>query len=234
MLEALRERVCAVNLALKRSGLVTQTWGNASAVDRESGLVCIKPSGIDYASLQPEHIVVTDFSGEVMAGALRPSVDLPSHLALYKFFPQIGGVVHTHSHYATCFAQARREIPCLGTTHADYFNGSVPLVNPPEAKEVSEGYEYNTGMAIVRRFSESDPMQCPAALLAGHGPFTWGISPEQALENAEVLEELARMALHTLLLNPAAPCLEGYLLGKHFARKHGAQAYYGQRDGFTA
>ncbi len=229
MLEELRQRVCSVNLALKQSGLVIQTWGNASAVDRESGLICIKPSGIDYARMQPEHMVITDLSGAVVEGTLRPSVDLPSHLALYRAFEEIGGVVHTHSHYATCFAQARREIPCLGTTHADYFNGNIPLVPPPNAQEVNEAYEHHTGMAIVRQFADIGPMNCPAALVAGHGPFAWGSTVESALENAAVLEELARMALHTLALTPGASPLEDILLTRHFERKHGARAYYGQR-----
>ncbi len=229
MLDELRQRVCAVNLALKRSGLVAQTWGNASAIDRESGLVCIKPSGVAYDVLRPEHIVITGLSGTIVEGSLYPSVDLPSHLALYKAFAEVGGVVHTHSHYATCFAQMRREIPCLGTTHADYFNGNIPLVNPPSAEEVEQAYEYNTGMAIVRRFREGNPLHCPAALVGGHGPFVWGATVEAAFENAEVLEELARMALHTLVLNPGAAPLEDFLLEKHFQRKHGANAYYGQR-----
>jgi len=229
MLDDLRQCVCAVNLALKQSGLVTQTWGNASALDRESGLVCIKPSGIDYVCMKPEHMVLVDLSGAVVEGALRPSVDLPSHLALYRAFKDIGGVVHTHSHYATCFAQARRDLPCLGTTHADYFNGPVPLVDPPSSREVVEAYEHHTGMAIVRRFGDGNPLNCPAALVAGHGPFVWGGTVEAAFENAEVLEELARMALHTLVLNPGAEPLEDFLLEKHFQRKHGADAYYGQR-----
>lgn len=234
MLEELRERVWAVNQVLKQSGLVIQTWGNASAIDRSQGLVCIKPSGIAYDRLTAEQIVVVDLAGNPVEGTLSPSVDLPSHLALYEAFPEVGGVVHTHSHYATCFAQARVEIPCLGTTHADYFNGSVPLASPPSREEVAEAYERNSGMCIVRRFSGISPLSCPAALVAGHGPFAWGATVEKALENAEVLEELARMAMHTLLLNQEAPALEGYLLDKHFLRKHGSGAYYGQRaDGQT-
>lgn len=231
MLEELKQRVWTVNLGLKQAGLVTQTWGNASAIDRGRGLVCIKPSGITYDRMAPEDIVVVDLSGTVVEGTLNPSVDLPSHLALYEAFPEIGGVVHTHSHHATCFAQARLEIPCLGTTHADYFNGSVPLASPPSRVEVAEAYEYNSGMCIVRRLTGIPPLACPAALVAGHGPFTWGATVEKALENAEVLEELAAMAMHTLMLNSAAPPLEEYLLEKHFQRKHGSHAYYGQRGG---
>lgn len=229
MLEELRQRVWTVNQALKRSGLVIQTWGNASGIDRGCGLVCIKPSGIAYDQMTPEHIVVVDLEGNPVEGTLNPSVDLPSHLALYEAFPEIGGVVHTHSHYATCFAQARVEIPCLGTTHADYFNGAVPVASPPSREEVAEAYERNSGICIIRRLSGVPPLSCPAALAAGHGPFAWGATVEKALENAEVLEELARMALHTLLLNNEAPALEGYLLEKHFLRKHGSGAYYGQQ-----
>ena len=228
MLEELRKAVCAANLALKASGLVTQTWGNASAIDREGGLVCIKPSGVSYETMGPEHMVVVDLKGAVVEGELRPSVDLPSHLALYRAFDVIGGVIHTHSHFATCFAQARQEIPCLGTTHADYFDGPVPLAPPPAREAVESAYEESTGIAIVNHFSGRNPLSCPAALVAGHGPFVWGATLDKTLENAEGLEELARMAFHTLTLNPAAPPLEGYLLEKHFRRKHGDAAYYGQ------
>lgn len=230
MLDSLRQRVCAVNLALKSSGLVTQTWGNASAIDRDAGIVAIKPSGVSYASLQPEDMVLVNLAGTVVEGTLHPSVDLPSHLALYSAFDAIGGVIHTHSHYATCFAQAYREIPCLGTTHADYFNGSVPLVLPPTPEEVEKAYEHHAGARIAVHFQDCDPLACPAALIGGHGPFVWGASLEKAHENAEVLEELARMALHTLMLAPQTPGLGPYLLEKHFTRKHGKNAYYGQKS----
>lgn len=231
MFDELKQRVCEANLALKHAGLVIRTWGNASAVDQDRKVVCIKPSGVAYDVMTPEDMVITDFSGEIVEGAFRPSVDLASHLALYQAFPEIGGVVHTHSHYATCFAQARREIPCFGTTHADYFEGSVPLVPAPSRAEVEEDYERNTGLCIVRCFSGRASLRCPAALVAGHGPFVWGSSLEKAVENAEVLEELARMAFHTLSLEPTIPSLEPYLLEKHFQRKHGGQAYYGQDNG---
>ncbi len=224
----IKENLCDVNLMLKTSGLVMQTWGNASTVDRERGKVFIKPSGVDYEKMHSDDIVVTDFSGKIVEGTLAPSVDLYCHLELYTAFPQIGGIVHTHSHYASCFAQARRAIPCFGTTHADYFYGDIPLLEPLEEKEVDQAYESNTGKAIIKYFTGGDPMTCPAVLIAGHGPFVWGTSLEEAFENAEVLEEVARMAMHTLLINPGAEKLEDYLVEKHFLRKHGRHAYYGQ------
>ena len=229
MYEELKARVCAVNLALKEQGLVFQTWGNASAVDWEKGVVAIKPSGVDYPEMKPEHIPVVDMEGNKVEGDLKPSVDLASHLALYKAFSDIGGVIHTHSHYATCFAQARREIPCFGTTHADYFYGPVPLIPPPRAEQVQDGYEWNTGVLIVEAFQNRNLLSYPAVLVAGHGPFVWGQTVEKALENACVLEELASMAATTLALNPDSAPLEEYLLDKHFLRKHGKDAYYGQR-----
>ncbi len=229
MYEELKSRVCAVNIALKEQGLVFQTWGNASAVDREQSVVAIKPSGVDYAEMKPEHIPVVDLQGNKVEGELKPSVDLASHLALYNAFADIGGVIHTHSHYATCFAQARREIPCFGTTHADYFYGSVPLAPPPSPGQVKDGYEWNTGVLIVETFMNRDPLSCPAVLVAGHGPFVWGQTIEKALENACVLEELAKMAATTLEINPKSMPLEDYLLNKHFLRKHGENAYYGQK-----
>ncbi len=228
MLDELKRRVCNVNLALKSEGLVFQTWGNASAVDREAGVVAIKPSGVAYDMLRPEHITMVDFRGNVVEGPMRPSVDVATHLVLYRAFPAIEGVIHTHSHYATCFAQARRELPCLGTTHADYFYGAVPLAAPPSREQAAKGYEHSTGELIVELFETRDPLKIPAALVAGHGPFVWGESIEKALENALVLEALARMALHTLILNPAANALENHLLDTHFLRKHGGNAYYGQ------
>lgn len=229
MLEELKKTVCEVNLALVREGLVFQTWGNASGIDRKRGLVVIKPSGVSYDTMRPAQMTVVGLDGTVREGKLKPSVDLATHLALYEAFPEIGGVVHTHSHHATCFAQARRAIPCLGTTHADYFHGEIPLTEALTAKEVKQDYEANIGRVIIRRYAGLDPMRYPAVLAAGHGPFTWGRDPAHALENAVVLEEVARMAMDTLMLNPKARPLEKYLLDKHFLRKHGATAYYGQR-----
>ena len=228
MLDTLKHEVWDVNLALVREGLVLQTWGNASGIDRARGLVIIKPSGVPYDRMAPEHMAIVDLSGHVVEGDLKPSVDTPAHLALYEAFPEIGGIVHSHSHYATCFAQARKPIPCFGTTHADYFYGEVPLTDSLSAGEVAGDYEYNIGRAIIRRFAGLDPLAYPGALAAGHAPFAWGRSPKKALENAVVLEEIAKMALHTLTINPEAETLEHYLLDKHFLRKHGQAAYYGQ------
>lgn len=231
MLETLKREVCEANLALVREGLVLQTWGNASAVDRTQGLVVIKPSGVAYDTMTPEHMVIVDLEGKVVGGTLAPSVDLPSHLVLYKAFPAIGGVVHTHSHYATCWAQARRPIPCFGTTHADYFHGEVPLTDALTEEEVATNYERHIGEVIVRRFAGLDPLKYPAVLTAGHAPFAWGETLAKALENAVVLEEVARMASHTISINSGAGPLEPYLLDKHFLRKHGKGAYYGQNKG---
>lgn len=228
MLETLKQRVCDANLALKDEGLVFLTWGNASARDRDAGLVAIKPSGVAYDALQPDLIPLLNLDGQVVEGAARPSVDAATHLALYRAFPDVDAVIHTHSQYATAFAQARRELPCLGTTHADYFHGPVPLVQPPTPEEARQNYEEHTGMLIAQCFQTRDPLRVPAALVAGHGPFVWGESIEQALENALVLEALARMALHTLALSPQAEPLEAHLLDLHYFRKHGRNAYYGQ------
>lgn len=229
MLEELKNEVCEVNLMLVEEGLVTQTWGNASAIDRASGLVAIKPSGIPYDELAPEHVVLVNLEGAVVEGGLKPSVDTPAHLELYKAFPGIGAVVHTHSHYATSFAQARKPIPCFGTTHADYFFGEVPVTGALTPEEVEKDYERNIGLLIIRRFNGMDPLDCPGVLTAGHAPFVWGKHLHHALENAVVLEELARMAFHTTLMNPDAAPLEPHLLSKHFLRKHGKGAYYGQK-----
>lgn len=229
MLETLKQAVCAANLELVAKGLVLMTWGNASGIDREQGLVVIKPSGVPYDEMAPEHMVVVDLEGHVVEGTLKPSVDLPTHLALYQAFPAIGGIVHTHSHFATVFAQAGKPIPCFGTTHADYFYGEVPVSEGLTEAEVAVDYERHIGEVIIRRFQGLDPMQYPGVLAANHAPFTWGASPAKAVENAYVLEELARMALHTLQLAPECPPIPGYLLDKHFLRKHGAGAYYGQR-----
>lgn len=208
--------------------MVIQTWGNASGIDRKEGLVVIKPSGVSYATLTSDQMVVVDLKGNRVWGDLNPSVDLATHLVLYAAFDNIGSVIHTHSLYAVCFAQARLELPCLGTTHADYFHGAVPLTPAPNENTVDRNYESGTGEMIVHTFAGRNPLACPAALVAGHGPFVWGETVEKCFENACVLESLAQMAWHTLTLNPAAPPLEAYLQEKHFLRKHGASAYYGQ------
>ncbi len=229
-LAELKAAVCRANLDLVRAGLVTLTWGNASGIDRARGWVAIKPSGVDYETMTPDDMVVVDLDGRRVEGRWKPSTDTPTHLAFYRRWPELGGVVHTHSRAATAFAQARRAIPCLGTTHADHFFGPVPLAPPPSADEVRENYEAATGEAIIRRFEELAlrPLDVPAVLAAGHGPFTFGKSPAEAVHNAIALEAVAEMALASLALNPAAESLEGYLLEKHYHRKHGAGAYYGQ------
>lgn len=227
-LEQLRREVLDANLELVRAGLVIATFGNASGILRDSGLVVIKPSGVDYAELRPEDLVVTDLEGRVMGGSLRPSSDLATHLEIYRAFPSVGGVVHTHSRFATAWAQAGREIPCLGTTHADYFHGPVPLTEPMTETEIRQDYEGNTGKVIVRRFRELDPLRFPAVLVHGHGPFAWGAGPRQAAHTAILLEEIARIAFYTVTLNPAVQPIASTLLDKHFLRKHGPDAYYGQ------
>lgn len=229
MLESLRADVCEANLALVRHGLVTLTWGNASAIDRDRGLIVIKPSGVPYETMRPEHMVVADMNGKIVEGSLRPSVDLPSHLVLYAAWPAVGGVVHTHSHYATCWAQACRPIPCFGTTHADLAHGPIPVTEPLTAEEVARDYERSIGEAIVRRFQGLNPMHCPAVLSANHAPFAWGQTVAAAVDNAVALEESARMAIHTLQIDPGTPALARHLLDKHFLRKHGKDAYYGQK-----
>lgn len=228
MLEPLKADVCRANTELVERGLVTLTWGNASGIDRPSGLVVIKPSGVDYERLRPEDMVVVDLDGRVVEGELRPSSDTPAHLVLYRHFERVGGITHTHSTHAVIFAQARREIPCLGTTHADHFDGPVPLARPLTAREVEEDYEGNTGRVIVERFAGLDPVAVPGVLAAGHGPFAWGRDAADSVHNAVALEAVAQMALGTLLLNPDAPPLEPHLLKKHYRRKHGPAAYYGQ------
>ncbi len=229
MLDRLRAEVLEANLELVRRGLVLYTFGNASGYLLESGLVVIKPSGVPYERLTPGDMVVTDLDGRVVEGRLRPSSDLATHLALYRAFPSLGGVVHTHSRHATAWAQACREIPCLGTTHADHFRGPVPLTARLTAEEIASGYEANTGAAIVRLLAGRDPLGCPAALVAGHGPFCWGKSPMEAAETAAVVEELAAMACQTLAINPNANTLADELRDKHYYRKHGSAATYGQR-----
>lgn len=229
MLEQLKQQVCEANLQLVREGLVIQTFGNVSGVDRASGNLVIKPSGVTYDAMKPEQMVVVSLAtGQVVEGKLRPSSDTPTHRVLYQAFAQIGGVVHTHSLAATAWAQARREIPALGTTHADFFYGPVPVTRLLTAKEIQQDYETQTGNVIVERFRKLDPLQRPAVLVANHGPFAWGRSLSDAVHNAVALEYCARLASETLRLRPASKAMPAALLDKHFLRKHGAQAYYGQ------
>lgn len=229
MLSALKEQVCTANLALVREGLVIQTFGNVSGIDRERGLVVIKPSGVPYDGMTPRHMVVVSLkSGKVVEGRLRPSSDTPTHLVLYREFPNIGGVVHTHSLHATAWAQARREIPAFGTTHADYFSGPVPCTRPMTGAEIRKDYEANTGAVIVERFRGLDALACPGVLVANHGPFTWGTDPADAVHHAVILEFLARLASATCRIAPQARPMPRVLHHKHFSRKHGPGAYYGQ------
>jgi L-ribulose-5-phosphate 4-epimerase len=228
MLESLRTEVYEANMEVVRRGLVLYTFGNASGISRGENLVAIKPSGVPYETLRPEHLVISDLEGRIVEGDLKPSSDLPTHLALYKAFAAIGGVVHTHSRYATAWAQAGREIPCLGTTHADYFHGPVPVTEVMQPKEIESDYEWNTGCVIVRRFAGMDPMSKPGVLVAGHAPFSWGRTPAEAAHNAVVLEEIASLAYHALAINPGATPLSDCLRDKHFQRKHGPKKYYGQ------
>jgi L-ribulose-5-phosphate 4-epimerase len=227
--EQLRKAVCEANVALSEHKLVLCSWGNVSGIDREEGVVGIKPSGVGYEELTPEKIVLLDLGGNIVEGDLRPSSDTPSHLELYRNFKGIGGICHTHATYATMWAQAGREMPCMGTTHADFFYGAVPVTESMTAEEIKDDYELNTGKVIVRRFSELDPIQMPAVLVAGHGPFTWGASAAGAVESAVVLEEVARTALGTVMINPGQSGISQVLLDKHYLRKHGKDAYYGQK-----
>jgi L-ribulose-5-phosphate 4-epimerase len=227
-LDALKEEVFRANTELVRLGLVTGTWGNASAVDRSRGIVVIKPSGVDYASMTPGDMAVVDLDGREAAPGLRPSSDTPTHLELYRAFEGIGGVVHTHSVNATIFAQASREIPCLGTTHADHFRGAVPVTRFLSEEEVRGEYERETGRLIIERFRGLDPLATPGVLVAGHAPFAWGESAAAAVRNSQALEQVARMALGTLGLAPGTGPLPEYIQEKHYRRKHGPDAYYGQ------
>ena len=224
----LREHACRANLDLVAHGLVLGTWGNASVIDRDAGIVAIKPSGVRYPELTPESIVLVDLDGKTVSGALRPSSDLPTHLEIYRAFAGTGGVAHTHSHAATAFAQACRPLPCLGTTHADHFCGAVPVTRPLTPAEIRADYERNTGRVIAAAFAQIDPLDVPAVLVAHHGPFTWGPDGDAAVQNSVVLEAVARLALDTLRLAPGAEPIPGPLLQRHFRRKHGAGAYYGQ------
>jgi L-ribulose-5-phosphate 4-epimerase len=229
MLTRLKQDVCAANLQLVAEGLVIQTWGNVSGIDRGRGLVVIKPSGVPYDQMKPEHMVVVSLeTGCVVEGRLKPSSDTPTHLVLYRAFQGIGGVVHTHSLYATAWAQSCRDLPALGTTHADYFHGPVPCTRRLQPREIESDYETNTGQVIVESFGRRDPLSCPAVLVASHGPFTWGKSAAEAVHHAVVLEHLVRLAGETLRVFPSAKPMQQVLLDKHFFRKHGPGAYYGQ------
>lgn len=228
-LAKLREEVLEANLDLVRRGLVLSTFGNASGVERKEGLIVIKPSGVPYDRMKSKDLVVADLQGQVVEGRLRPSSDLPTHATLYRAFPPIGGITHTHSEYATAWSQARKPIPCFGTTHADYFHGAIPLTEVMTDDEVEGEYEANTGAAIIRAFKGLDPMAIPAVLVANHGPFAWGADPRQAAENAWMLEAAARMAFLTVAVNGDASALGRTLHDRHFLRKHGKQAHYGQK-----
>lgn len=227
-LQLLREEVLEANLEIVRHGLVLYTFGNASGILRDEGVVVIKPSGVPYHKMKPEHLVLTDLKGKVVEGNLRPSSDLPTHIVLYNHFPGVGGVVHTHSEYATAWAQARREIPCFGTTHADYFHGPVPVTEEMPSDEIAGEYEKNTGTAILRAFRDRSPDRVPGVLVANHGPFVWGPDSTTAAHHAVVLESIARMAYFTTTLNHEAGAISSALHDRHYLRKHGRDAYYGQ------
>jgi len=228
MLKDLKEQVWKANMDLPKYGLVTFTWGNVSGIDRDRGLVVIKPSGVPYPELKPEHMVVLDLEGNKVEGDLKPSSDTPTHLVLYNNFKEIGGVVHTHSSWATSFAQAGRGIPALGTTHGDYFYGEIPCTRKMTKEEIEGDYEKETGNVIVETFANLNPIEIPGVLVNMHGPFSWGKDAADAVHNAVVLEEVAKMALRTFVLNPNIGPMDQNLLDKHFLRKHGANAYYGQ------
>jgi len=229
LLRSLREQVLEANLELVRRGLVLYTFGNASGIDRNERLVVIKPSGVPYDAIKPEDLVVVNLEGKAVEGTLRPSSDLPTHLILYKAFAKIGGIAHTHSRAATAWAQAGREIPCFGTTHADYFHCSIPVTRALTPAQIRSNYEANTGHAIASRFAKLDPLHAPAVLVAGHAPFCWGATPADAAHIAVIVEEIAALAFQTLAANPKARPISKHLHEKHFLRKHGASAYYGQR-----
>jgi L-ribulose-5-phosphate 4-epimerase len=229
ILQTLREQVLEANLEVVRRGLVFYTFGNASGIDRDQGIVAIKPSGVPYENMRTSDIVLVDLDGRLVQGELRPSSDLSTHLVLYRAFPGIGGIVHTHSRAATSWAQAGREIPCLGTTHADYFHGSVPVTAELSSDEIAGDYEAHTGHLIVRQFQNLDPLHTPAVLVTGHAPFCWGSTPAEAAHNAVILEEIAAMALNALTINPQAGSIGRDLHDKHFFRKHGPGASYGQK-----
>ncbi|WHX51531.1 L-ribulose-5-phosphate 4-epimerase [Paenibacillus woosongensis] len=229
MLEALKQQVLEANLELPKHGLVTFTWGNVSGIDRGSGLFVIKPSGVPYEELKAEDMVVVDLEGNVVEGKLRPSSDTPTHMVLYRSFPDIGGVVHTHSPWGTSWAQAGKALPAYGTTHADYFYGEIPVTRPMTREEIEGAYELETGNVIVERFADIDPNQVPGVLVHAHAPFVWGKDAHNAVHNAVVLEEVAKIAARMLMLNPEVAPMDQTLLDRHFLRKHGAKAYYGQK-----
>lgn len=228
MLEKLKQEVLEANLALVRHGLVIFTWGNVSAIDRTSGLVVIKPSGVEYDAMKADDMVVVDLDGKVVEGCLRPSSDTPTHLALYKAFGDIGGVVHTHSTYATAWAQSGMDIPCWGTTHADYFHNAIPCTADMTDAQIDGDYEAETGTVIIERFRGLNPVHTPGVLVKNHGPFAWGADAHEAVHNAVVLEQVAKMAFITRMLNPSTD-IRSHLIEKHFLRKHGPNAYYGQK-----
>ncbi len=228
MLEALKQEVLEANLLLPKYGLITFTWGNVSGIDRESGLVVIKPSGVSYDGMTAEDMVVVDLQGNVVEGKWKPSSDTPTHLALYRAFPGLGGIVHTHSRWATSFAQAGMPIPAMGTTQGDYFYGDIPCTRKMTPEEIAGAYELETGNVIIETFQGIDPMTIPAVLVHSHGPFTWGTDAMNAVHNAVVLEEVAFMDYHAMSMNPQAGRMQQELLDKHYLRKHGANAYYGQ------
>lgn len=229
MYEELRKAVCEANIELQTQKLVIYSWGNVSGIDRAAGIVAIKPSGVSYDELTPDKMVLLDLDGNAIRGNLKPSSDTPTHLELYRNFKAVGGICHTHSPNATMWAQACREIPCFGTTHADYFYGSIPVTEAMTVDEIKSNYELNTGKVIVRRFASIDPIQMPGVLVANHGPFTWGKKPAAAVEAAVVLEQIATTALGTIMINPNQNQIEKPLLNKHYLRKHGKNAYYGQK-----
>lgn len=228
MYEQMKQDVFEANLALVKHHLVILTWGNVSGIDRENGLVAIKPSGVDYAAMTSADIVLVDLEGRVVEGKLKPSSDLATHLELYRAWPTLGGIVHTHAPFTTSFAQAGAPIPCLGTTHADHFHGEVPCTRMLTREEVEGSYERNTGKVILERFASLDPVAVPGVIVAGHGPFTWGSSPRKAVENSVALEQIAQMAIATRTISPNAETVPAYILDKHYFRKHGTHAYYGQ------
>ncbi len=229
MLEDLKRRVCEANLLLPKYGLVTFTWGNVSAIDRESGLVAIKPSGVPYERMTPEDMVLVDLDGKVAEGKWKPSSDTPTHVELYRAFPECGGIVHTHSRWATTFAQAGMAIPAMGTTHADYFYGEIPCTRPMTDAEISGEYEKETGKVIVETFAGLNPADIPGVLVYSHGPFAWGTDAMNAVHNAVVMEEVAFMDWHAMMIRPDLGPMQKALLDKHYLRKHGKNAYYGQK-----
>ena len=229
MFENLKQQVWQANMDLQKHGLIVLTWGNASGIDREKGLIVIKPSGVDYDKMQPEDMVVLDLEGNQVEGTLRPSSDTPTHLVLYRNFLEVGGIVHTHSTYATAWAQSGKAIPALGTTHADYFYGDIPCTRSLSKEEIQGQYEEETGNVIVKTFQNLNPIHVPGVLVGSHGPFSWGKDAHDAVYHAVVLEEVAKMALHTGSNNPEIKAIDQVLLDKHFLRKHGKDSYYGQK-----